>query len=300
MNGVNHMNLYGVAVILFLSSSGTAQIDTARSSGYSQLVERGRAEYGGAHLATAEHFLRAALDRLEAGDQIQRADTLADLGNVYLSEEEVSKAEHAFLESLAIYKQLADVNNTVMAMRNLGFSYSLEGRQDDALGILQESLRLTRTIPDINAALLAGVLNGLGMTYYRKGNIKRAEQLFQQALQKISASGSALEAPELLSNLGAVYVSAHKFQMAEDVLKIALTARERQVGPMHPDLTLTLVALAVLYNDMRRYAEAEDQCLRALQTLDGKPEFDTRTARILLVLSVTYKKAGRKLDADVA
>jgi tetratricopeptide (TPR) repeat protein len=287
------MNLYRLMVVLFLSMS--------ENSDYLHLVQQGRAEYGSGHLAASERFFLAALDMLQATDQIQRAATLADLGDVYVSEDEVSKAEQAYSESLTIYKKLSDRSNTAILLRNLGATYSLEGRDDDALRILQEALKLTRTIPGPNAGLMAEVLNAFGITYYRQGKINKAEALFNQALQTISASGSTSDTTELLTNLGTVYIAKHKFQKAEEALKRALKFKEAEVGPVHPDLTFILVGLGVIYMDAGRYADAEDQYLRALKILEpGKPEFDTRIARILHIISQTYSKGGRKSEAEAA
>jgi tetratricopeptide (TPR) repeat protein len=298
------MNRYGLMVVLFLSTSaGAAQtgVIPGENSDYLHLVQQGRAEYNSGHLAASERFFLAALNMLQVGDQAQRAAMLADLGDVYVSEDEVSKAEQAYSDSLATYKKLSDRSNTAILLRNLGATYSLEGRDDDALRILQEALKLTRTIPDPNAGLMAEVLNAFGMTYYRQGKINKAEALFNQALQTISASGFPYDTTELLTNLGAVYIAKHKFQKAEEVFKRALKVKEAEVGPGHPDLTFILVGLGVLYTDVGRYTDAEDQYQRALRILGpGKPEFDTRIARILHVISQTYSKAGRKSEAEAA
>jgi tetratricopeptide (TPR) repeat protein len=284
------MNLYRLMMVLFLSMS--------ENPDYSSLMEQGRAEYSKGHLAAAERFFLAAFDMLQLADQ-QRAETLEALGDVYVTEDEVSKAEQAFAESLAIYKKLSDKSNTVILMRNLGAIYSLEGRPDDALRILEEALKLTKTIPGPNPSLMAEVLNALGITYYRQGNTKKAEALFNQALQMISASGIMFDTTDLLTNLGAVYIAKHKFQKAEDLLKQGLKVKEAEVGPAHPDLTFMLVGLGVLYTDSGRYTDAEEQYLRAVKILESrKPEFDTRIARILHALSTAYSKARRKTEAE--
>jgi tetratricopeptide (TPR) repeat protein len=124
------MALYALMVVVFLS------VNASETTNYSDLVQQGRAEYGRGHLAASEKLLVAALQTLQPGDQDQRAATLAELGEVYVSEDELSKAESSYSESLAIYRSLSDQCNTALLLRGLGATYSLEGRNDDALRVL--------------------------------------------------------------------------------------------------------------------------------------------------------------------
>jgi tetratricopeptide (TPR) repeat protein len=285
------MALYALMMVVSLSAGATAN--------YSELVQQARAEYGSGHFAASEKLFAAALQTLQPGDQEQRAATLAELGEVYVSEDELSQAESAYSASLGIYKSLSDQYNTAVLLRGLGATYSLEGRNDDARRLLEQSLKVTKNLPQATPGLMAEVLHILGMVYYRQGNIGKAGALFRQALELTSDSGSSLEVPQMLTNLGAVYIVQHKFDQAEDILKRALQAVEAKHGPLHPDLTFILVALGVLYTDCGRYSDAEAQYLRALKILEShKPEFETRIARILHSLSAMYTKAGRKAEAD--
>jgi tetratricopeptide (TPR) repeat protein len=287
------MLLYALMVVVFLGASAT------ESMNYSELVWQGRVEYGRGHFAASENLLVAALQTLQPGDQDRRAATLAELGEVYVSEDKLSKAESSYSESLAIYRSLSDQYNTVVLLRGLGATYSLEGRNDDALRVLEQALKLTKTIPHAKPVLMADVLHILGMVYYREGKVGKAGTLFREALKRTSGSASSREASEILNDLGVVYIAQHKLQQAEEILKRALQVTEAGHGPLHPDLTFILVALGVLYTDSGRYSDAEAQYMRALKVLDNhKPEFETRTARILDSLSATYTKAGRKAEAN--
>ena len=290
------MNLYGFVVVLFLN---TSQIIPDGNSGYLQLVQEARANYQSGHFAASERCFVAAIQMLKPGNEIERAARLAELGDVYVSEDELSKAENVYAESLAIYKRTSDKTSIVLLTRNLAATYSLERRDDDALRLLKQALKLAGSIPKLDPAFMAELLNALGITYYRQGKTSKAGEFFNQALQMVSASQIKFAIPELLNNLGAVYIVEHKFQKAEHILKQALKARESEVGPVHPDLTFTLVALGVLYTESGRYAEAEDQYLQALKILQpAKSDFGSRIARILYALSTTYVKVGRRTEAE--
>jgi tetratricopeptide (TPR) repeat protein len=265
---------------------------------YATLMKQGRAEYGRGHFAAAEKLYLASLRTLDPAHERERAGTLTELGAVYVNKDELEKAARAYEESLAIYKRFGARNPTVLVMRNLGAAYSLQRRDDDALRILREALKLIKD-SEIDRRLSVEVLNCLGMVYFRIGKTNKAEQLLNQALQMESTSGSPIDNAALLNNLGVVYQAKRDFQKAENLLKQSMKITEAQVGPEHPDMTFPFSALGVLYLNAHRYSEAEEQFQRALKILQPH-EFalETRVARLLYALSATYKKAGKTADAD--
>src|SRR5262249_41825043 len=150
--------------------------------------------------AAAEKSYVAALRTLERSDYQERAETLAALGNVYTDEEDLSKAEKAYVESLTLYKQLPNKKEMAIVLRHLGALYSLQRRDDDALRILQQALKLTHMNPD--RELTIDVLNMIGVIYYRQGNNKKAANNFNEAL-KIASDGGGIPAylaEQLLNN----------------------------------------------------------------------------------------------------
>jgi tetratricopeptide (TPR) repeat protein len=259
------------------------------------------AEYRSGHFSGAEKLLLAALSTIEKTDPAERAATLIGLGDVYLNEDEMSKAERAYSESAAIYRRLSDKSRTALALRNLGILYSRERRDDEALRALRQALQLARVDSAEHVDLMVGVLNGMGMAYFLQGNNSKAENLFKQALKMVSDSGVSFDTSEPLNNLGAVYLAKHQFQKAEDFLQQALKITEMSAGPFHPDLTFTLTALGALYAETERYAAAEEQYQRALTILEpDELALETRIARVLYGLSAVYIKAGRKDEGENA
>jgi tetratricopeptide (TPR) repeat protein len=264
-------------------------------SAYVNLLKQARAEYLAGRFPLAENSILAALRVLEPSDRRERAAALKELGDVYANEDELPKAERAYGESLAIYKELADRDQTIRLLQRLGGVYSIERRDDDALRLLRQALKLTKT----NSADAADVLNAIGVVYYRQGNANKAVKLFNDAFRIVSASDLSPDYAGLLNNLGNLYQERHRYAEAEDFLKRALKLIENQVGPSHPDLTFTLTSLGILYTVSGRYTEAENQYQRSLRILEqDKSHFDTRIARVLHGLSVTYARAGRKSEAD--
>ncbi len=64
--------------------------------------------------------------------------------------------------------------------------------------------------------------------------------------------------------LARVYRNQRRYAEAEPLYQRALSIREQQVGPEHPDTANSLNSLALLYQDQRRYAGAEPLYQQAL------------------------------------
>jgi tetratricopeptide (TPR) repeat protein len=288
--------IFSVIVIYgLLSANATAD----RKLDYSQLFEQGRTEYLNGQFAAAAVSLNSALREIDRSDHELRARVLATLGDVYTSEDELSKAEQVYRESLALYEKLDDKKEIAHLLRDIAAVYSLQRRDDEALRLLQKALKLTKLIHE--TGLEAEVLNIMGVVYYRQHNNSRAENFFKQALDVASKPQVSTDVSEFLNNLGNVYQAEHKYGEAESLLKQALKYVEDELGASHPELIFTLSSLGSLYTATARYTYAEQQYQRALAILGpGGSDFDTRIARLLHALGLMYAKAGRKEEADAA
>jgi tetratricopeptide (TPR) repeat protein len=206
---------------------------------------------------------------------------------------------------VAIYRRSQakfDSSGAALLLRNLGSVYSMQRRHDDAIPVLQEAMKLIKSKEGaVDVPLLADVVNILGIVHYRQNRIKKAEELFEQALDMVSALNIPFNRTHLLNNLGTVYHAKRDFKKAEGLYIEALQGIEDTMGSAHPDMIFTLCAMGVLYSDSKRYQEAEDMFRRALKLLEPRrEEFGSRIARIYHALSSNYKRAGRTIEADAA
>src|SRR6516162_8493233 len=108
---------------------------------YSNFMEKGRAEYRAGQFAAAAVSLNSALRALARSDYPERAKTLTALGDVYLSTDELAKADQVYRESLALCEKLDDKKQTAVLLRDIGAVYSLQRRDDEALRVLQKALK---------------------------------------------------------------------------------------------------------------------------------------------------------------
>ena len=273
----------------------------AQGYDHESLVARARSEYASGRFNESEALFTAALRMLTSADEIQRARTLRNLGDVYISEDELQKAEHHYLASLKIFRNTADKTAETVVLQKLGDVYSLERRDDEALSVLREALKKARAAPQTDAALIGQILNSIGAVYYRQREIKKAEKFFTESLRVLPDLDSLYTKADVLINLGAIYAAKREFEKAELYFKKALKLTEDQAGMAHPNLTFSLSLLAAVYTQTGQYAKAEEQYQRALAILEvNEPLFETRIARLLDGMSGSYAAAGRKLDAEAA
>jgi tetratricopeptide (TPR) repeat protein len=267
----------------------------------STLLQQGRTEYLNGHFAAAERLLVDALGQLAQGDNGLRAKALGNLGDVYSEQEEYMKAESAYSQALSLWRQLSDPSDAALMLHNLGMIYSIQGRNDEALGFLTQAYQFVQSASPGDPAITAQVLNGLGIVHYRRNSNNKAEQFFTQALDVVHTSGVEFNTAGVLNNLGALYLRQHKFKQAEDVLNHALKIKEANKGLADPDLIPELNTLGAIYMATGKYLEAEQQYERSLMILQSRrTDFAPAIARALHSLSRTYSKLGRQLESDNA
>src|SRR5262249_2354543 len=101
---------------------------TIEDQTYVSLLARARAEYLVGSFAQSEACFISALPILPRADETTRASVLSELGDLYVNEDKLGKAETAYRESLAIYKKAPDKAKVALLLRHLGALYSLQRR----------------------------------------------------------------------------------------------------------------------------------------------------------------------------
>src|SRR5262245_37497266 len=118
------MKLYATLVLAVWVQTNAA---SPQQPEYLNMLRHAREEQLIGNFRSSEKLLIDALARLQPDDESQRADTLAELGDIYMSEEEWAQAENTYLECLSIYKRLSAENASTLMLHNLGVLYSLQG-----------------------------------------------------------------------------------------------------------------------------------------------------------------------------
>ena len=98
----------------------------------------------------------------------------------------------------------------------------------------------------------------LGSEAYAQGRYQDAVERFSK-MHELSADD-----PEILNWQGLSLHAAGKYTEAEPLYRRALAINEKQLGPEHPDVAISLNNLAGLFHAQGKYAEAEPLYRRAL------------------------------------
>src|SRR5262249_6196907 len=103
-----------------------------------------------------------------------------------------------------------------------------------------------------------------------------------------------LEAGQLLSQTACYLGERACYSEAELLFQRALTIREQQLGPEHPDVAYSLAGLEHLYAEQGKYAQAESLCQRALAIREQQlgPEH-SHVASLLDTLANLYAEQGK-------
>jgi tetratricopeptide (TPR) repeat protein len=150
------------------------------------------------------------------------AQSLNNLGEIYLAQNKFSEAELLFKEARAIRE------------KNLGADH-----------------------PEV-----AQSLNNLGELNRLQGKFREAESFYKQALAitlwKKSPGQNNLELANSFYNLARLYSSEDKYAQAEPLFKLALTVRDKSLGTYHPDVANVLEDMVGLYKKMGKNDKAKE------------------------------------------
>ena len=163
-------------------------------------------------------------------------------------------------------------------------------------------------------------LNESGRLYFLKGDVRRAEDAFREAVAEAEREGDALRLSSSLGNLAQLRYQQRDLDDAEALFRRSIVLREKAVGPDHVSVAQPLNNLAALHVARGEHAEAQGLLARALRVVekhrpDTHPDVtvtlnnlaklhfkrgDFAAAEPLLLRLLAAKQAGGKDHPEVA
>ena len=137
------------------------------------------------------------------GDRAKLAEVYVRQGDVYTLLRRFAAAEEALNRSLAIREQLRDAVGQRNTLRSLGLLRWHEGRNQDALALVEQALAIDRELGDQEAVL--GDLSNRGHVLKGMGEYERARDCLEEALRLsgVIAAGSGAEPRIAIGELAA-------------------------------------------------------------------------------------------------
>jgi CHAT domain-containing protein/uncharacterized protein HemY len=197
------------------------------------------------------------------------ANTIIDLGRLYLYQKEYVKSEPLLLEALKLNRETEGNKHpdTALSLVDLAGLYEDQGQYAKAEPLLIEALKIRREVLGDKHLKTAISLNKLATLYYDQGQYTKAEPLYLEAL-KIFRDALGNKHPHTtfsINNLANFYSKQAQYTKAEPLYLEALKISREVLGDNHPDTAESINNLGWLYFKQGQYAKAEFLYLEALK-----------------------------------
>jgi len=229
--------------------------------------------------------------------------TFIALGRVAVRQNRWQDAERCYQACLTMSEERFGKEHTLTALslNNLAELYSLMGRCEEALPLVERALAIQECKLEEYHCDIARSLQNLANLFYVKELYQDALLLVERALaireRKLGASHP--DTAQCLNSMAILYDSMRRYGEALPLYERALTIREQTLGASHPDTISSLNNLAGLYRKTRRYLDALQLYKRALEIVErelGASHIDT--AGSLNNLAVLYQTMGCYREAE--
>ncbi len=173
----------------------------------------GRVYYNnGFELKKALTYYNKMMDTaVELNDKMLLADANDNLGGLFLSFGDNTKAKAYYQKLLSISKELNDKAGIGRALNNIGEIERINGNYNKAFDLYKQSLAIHKELNDLRR--MAINLENIGSTYDAMGNITKATSYYQKALHNYRAAN---DQPNIVSVL---------VLMAKDAAKLDSTGK---------------------------------------------------------------------------
>ncbi|HNB50927.1 MAG TPA: tetratricopeptide repeat protein [Anaerolineales bacterium] len=161
------------------------------------------------------------------GDPLPIADTLVDLANVCLFENQYQQLETYAQEALALFRQIEHIPGIISSNSTLGGAAKEQGRYEQANAYHEENLALARSVGNTRGVGMA--LLQLSNNYYWTGDYERAAELAQQSLEIYRELKNKLNMASSLDSFGMSLFKLGDPARARDLLEESL-AIYREMG----------------------------------------------------------------------
>ncbi len=198
--------------------------------------------------------------RLLGANNVDTAESMADLAWVYESEGRFVEAEKLQREALEILQRTQGPDNvhTLSLMGNLAASLTNQKHYAEAEKLQTELLERERQVLGPEHKNTLNTMNNLSRTYFKEGRYAEAEKMLREVLA-VRQRVSGPDAPETIIvtyNITVALSHEHCYPEADAMLQEVIQNERRVLGPSHPETLKSTVALVSNFLDEGRYAEA--------------------------------------------
>ncbi|MEX0290833.1 MAG: tetratricopeptide repeat protein [Flavobacteriaceae bacterium] len=166
-------------------------------------------------------------ERVLSTDSLNSA-VLLNMGNVYVGQGELEKAEPFYLKALKVDRKNENSLAEAYVLENLGTLYGKMGQFPKALSFHTEGLELRRKLPN---KVEEGIsLKGVGWVYLKMGDLIKAETFLKRAMKIGQETGTRSLTRDSYQYLSEVYSDSGDFENAYTHLKSFAKLNDSLVG----------------------------------------------------------------------
>jgi tetratricopeptide (TPR) repeat protein len=173
----------------------------------------------GDYKTAANYHLQALELRKKIGDVLGTANSLTNMGNIYVDMKMFALAEDCHLKALEIYNQLKDKKRLANCLINLGALNQHMNKQTTA----NEYYLLANKIgEDLNDYEIRSIcLNNMAIVYYSQKNYEKSIAMNNDALELRNFMDNNVEVVDSYLNLASNYMALNDYRQAKVLLDTA-------------------------------------------------------------------------------
>ncbi len=183
---------------------------------------------------------------------------------------------------------------TLGAMHGLALFYLTEGRNQEALEIMEEVVALERKTLPANHPELLQAMGNLGLCYVALNRLEDARRIREEALnQSLTRGSESLEAASAKAGLADSHQRAWRHKEAQNLLEEALAIRRKRLRAGHPDTLFLISRLAESFESSGRSEEALPlrRELKKYEVIEADEKYEATGG--------DYKRATQRIAAEL-
>lgn len=205
----------------------------------------------------------------KAGNKIQEASILSNIGNAYLDQNNLNKALEYFNESLAIREKEGDKAGVSEIYSDIAVTFYDSGRYQSTIDFYEKSLRLKEELND--KAGVKKVVKELASVNTNTFRYDKALEYYEKSLVLAEESKDKNEILSSTKDIGNLYYETNDLQKAAEFYEKTLVLSEEVKNTQ--DIAASLNNLGAIYYNLGDNKKSEDfynQSLKAFEEIGDK------------------------------
>ncbi len=239
-----------------------------------------------------------ALLKDDESAQLSKIGVMVNLSAAYMGSGDFTRSEEILRESMTTAEKLHEKRAIADVLLAFGRLYSLTGRFEEAESVLKKSVSTLKELGPSGQELLDAALLNLGRTYRSLGDVEKAKDCLQHAID-LAKTNSRPNTYEATLEMAKLYEEQGWMKDASSLLEGSIKELEKTFGDASPLVAEQCRQMATECIELNEYERAQTLLKRALsidETVYGAN--GAATANDLQSLGMLYVRQGKYAEAE--